>query len=146
MYLAIKQKCPLGTFFDMPHRPEPMTAKQIIKKFPNFAKIFDGEGEENTLKFYYKKSKETGVYEFIDTESEEEIAELLGVKIKTFTVKDEEDMNDDEKKPLDEKDVENFRTHMADIRTGIMWLKNQNKDEQTSTESSSDSDSSSDSE
>ena len=70
----------------------------------------------------------------------------MGVKIKSFVVKDEEAMSDDEKKPLDKKDVENFRAHMADIRTGIMWLKNQNNDVETSTETSSDSDSSSDSE
>ncbi len=136
----------MNTYFDVPHQPDPMTAKRIIKKFPNFAKIFDGQGEENTLKFYYKKSKETGVYEFIDLDAEEEVAELMGVKIKTFAVKDEETMSDDEKKPLNDEDVENFRAHMADIRTGIMWLKNQNNDVETSTETSSDSDSSSDSE
>jgi hypothetical protein len=71
MYLALRQKCPLGDFFDMPHQPEPLTAKQIIKKFPKFAQLFDGQAEENTLKFYYKKSKETGIYEFIDLDAEE---------------------------------------------------------------------------
>jgi hypothetical protein len=145
MYLALKQKCPMGLFFDMPHRPEPMTAKQIIKKFPKFAQIFDGEGEENTLKFYYKKSKETGIYEFIDFDAEEEVADLMGVKIKEFTVKNEEDLDDEEKRPLDSEDIEKFKSHMADIRTGIMWLKNQSKNSETSTESSSDSQTSSDS-
>ena len=146
MYLALKQKCPMGLFFDMPHRPEPMTAKQLIKKFPKFAQLFDGQGEENTLKFYYKKSKETGVYEFIDFDAEEEVAELMGVKIKEFTLKNEDDLDDEEKKPLDTDDIEAFKGHMADIRTGIMWLKNQNKDVETSSETSTDSDSSSDSE
>jgi hypothetical protein len=145
MFLALRQKCPLGEFFDMPHRPEPMTAKQIIKKFPKFAQIFDGEGEENTLKFYYKKSKETGIYEFIDFDAEEEVADLMGVKIKEFTVKNEEDLDDEEKRPLDSEDIEKFKSHMADIRTGIMWLKNQSKNSETSTESSSDSQTSSDS-
>jgi hypothetical protein len=117
MYLAINQRCPLGLSFAVPHKPEPMTAKRIIKKFPHFAKIFDGQGEENTLRFYYKKSKETGIYEFIDLDAEEEVAELMGVKIKTFDIKDEID------KPLDEKDVENFREHMSDIRNGLLWLR-----------------------
>lgn len=130
----------MDTFFDVPHIDQPMTAKEIIKKIPKFAKVFDGQCKENTLTFYYKKSKETGVYEFIDLEAEEEVAELMDVKIKEFTVKDEDDLDDDEKKPLDQKDIENFRTHMSDIRTGITWLKNQNKD--TSENDSSDSDSS----
>jgi hypothetical protein len=153
MFLALRQKCPLGEFFDMPHRPEPMTAKQIIKKFPKFAQIFDGQGEENTLKFYYKKSKESGVYEFIDQDAEEEVADLMGVKIKEFKVTNEEELDDEQKKPLDSDDIEKFKNHMADIRTGIMWLKNQSKDNKdsdsdsdsdTSSNSSSDSDTSSD--
>jgi hypothetical protein len=141
MYLALRQKCPLGEFFDMPHRPEPMTAKKIIKKFPKFAQIFDGQSEENTLKFYYKKSKERDVYEFIDLEAEEEVAELMDVKIKEFNVKDEDELDDQEKRSLDKDDIENFKTHMADIRTGIMWLNNQNKNSELSSDESSDSDS-----
>jgi hypothetical protein len=125
----------------MPHRPEPMTAKKIIKKFPKFAQIFDGQSEENTLKFYYKKSKERDVYEFIDLEAEEEVAELMDVKIKEFNVKDEDELDDQEKRSLDKDDIENFKTHMADIRTGIMWLKNQNKNSELSSDESSDSDS-----
>lgn len=113
-----------------------MTAKKIIKKFPEFAKLFDGQAEENTLKFYYKKSKETGVYEFIDLDAEEEVAELMGVKIKTFSFKDEESMEESEKKALDKTDIDNFKTHMADIRTGIMWLNSK-----TSPDTSSESDS-----
>jgi hypothetical protein len=145
MYLALRQKCPLGALFDMPHRPEPMTAKRIIKKFPKFAEIFDGEGEENTLKFYYKKSKETGVYEFIDQDAEEEVADLMGVKIKEFKVINEEELDDEEKRPLDNEDIKKFKNHMDDIRTGIIWLKNQTKDIEISSDSSSDSDSSTDS-
>jgi hypothetical protein len=145
MYLALRQKCPLGEFFDMPHQPEPMNAKQITKKFPKFAQIFDGKGEENTLKFYYKKSKETGVYEFIDLDAEEEVAELMGVKIQEFKVKDEEELDDEEKRTLDKNDIENFRNHMTDIRTGIMWLNNGANNDVTSSDSSSDSDSSTDS-
>jgi hypothetical protein len=146
MYLALRQKCPLGDFFDMPHQPEPLTAKQIIKKFPKFAQLFDGQAEENTLKFYYKKSKETGVYEFIDLDAEEEVAELMGVKIKEFTIKNEDELDDEEKKGLDNDDIETFKDHMADIRTGIMWLNRQNTDASASSDESSDSESSSDSE
>lgn len=96
-----------------------MTAKQIIKRLPKFAAIFDGSSTENTLTFYYKKNKATDIYELIDEEAEEEVAELMGVKIKTFRDTAEEEA---EMKPLDEEQIEKFKTHMADIKTGIAWL------------------------
>jgi hypothetical protein len=145
MYLSVRVKCPSGAFFDLPHKPNPWPAKRIIRRYPEFAKIFDGKSLENTLSFYYKKDKETGVYSFIDTDCEEEVAELLGVQVKTFEVFDE-DAPTHEARPLDEGDITNFRSHMSDIRTGIDWLNKQGAQSSSeSSNSSSDSDSDSDS-
>jgi hypothetical protein len=132
------RKCPLGTLFYLPHKEEPITAKKIIRRFPDFAKLFDGESVENTLTFYYKKDKETGAYAPIDLEAEEEVAELLGVKIKEFAIKDEDadDRDAEELRPLDEKDIQTFKNHLNDIRQGIDWL---NRDSDSSSSSSSDS-------
>ena len=146
MYLDLNRKCPAGAFFDVPHLDQPMTAKEIIKKFPKFAKLFDGQSQENTLSFYYKKSKQTGVYEFISCDDEEEVAELMGVEIKTFVVKNENALDDTEIRELDDTDIKKFREHMADIRTGLMWLNSEDKEINKSDNDSSDSDSSSDSE
>ena len=144
MYLSISVKCPLGAFFDLPHKPNPWPAKKIIRRYPEFAKIFDGKSLENTLSFYYKKDKETGVYLFINTECEEEVAELLGVEVKMFEVFDEENPTHDAR-PLEQGDITNFRRHMSDIRTGIDWLNKervQHSDSDSSDSDSSDSDSS----
>ena len=145
MYLSIGRKCPLGALFYLPHKEEPFTAKKIIRRFPEFAKLFDGESIENTLTFYYKKDKESGVYTPLDLEAEEEVAELLGVKIKEFVIKDEDadDRDDDELRPLDENDIKKFKLHLNDIREGIDWL---NKESDSSSSSSSSSSDSSDSE
>ena len=62
MYLDKKTKASLDLYFDVPHKLEPMSVKQLMKKFPEFAQTMDGTCEENTLLFYYKKNKETGVW------------------------------------------------------------------------------------
>jgi hypothetical protein len=76
--------------FDVPHRPDPMTAKQIRKEYPNFAKLMDGACTENTLLFYYKKEKTTEDnvaihYVFQDEIAEEDIADMMGVEVGTFS-------------------------------------------------------------
>lgn len=81
MYLTRKEKCAPNALFDVPHKAEPMTAAKIEKRFPDFAKEMDGCGEERCLLYFWKRNKETKVYEFIDEEAEEEIAELFGVDV-----------------------------------------------------------------
>jgi hypothetical protein len=120
MYLSVGRLCNPKALFDVPHKSEPMTAKRIQRKFPTFAAIFDGKGEENTLGFYYKKNKLRDVYEFLDVEAEEEVAELLGVKVLVEAVVDEEDI---EKEALTPDQLEEFKEHMEDIRVGKEWLK-----------------------
>jgi hypothetical protein len=117
----------------------PYTAKKIAMRYPKFAKIFDGVSEENTLCFYYKKNKERDVYEFIDIDAEEEVADLLGVKItESIVVNDDEPLSTTKLTP---EQLDEFKSHMQDIKSGITWLKNQNNPSDSS-DSDPDSDSS----
>ena len=139
MYLKIRHVCPLDTLFDLPHKDMPYTAKKIAMRYPKFAKIFDGVSEENTLCFYYKKNKERDVYEFIDIDAEEEVADLLGVKItESIVVNDDEPLSTTKLTP---EQLDEFKSHMQDIKSGITWLKNQNNPSDSS-DSDPDSDSS----
>ena len=144
MYLKMRHPCPLATMFYLPHKADPVTAKKIASRYPKFAKLFDGQSEENTLSFYYKKNKETDVYEFIDQDAEEEVAELLGVKILEEIVPNDDEVFENNK--LTTNQLDEFKDHMQNIRHGIDWLNNQSKNN-NSCDSSSDcsSDSSSDS-
>lgn len=112
MYLKVGLVCPKGLLFDVPHREKPMKAKSIIKKFPEFAKLFDGASEENTLCFYYKKVKDSESYVFIDVDSEEEVAELMGVKIREVEEVDEDDI---EKPTLNNIQLKAYKDFMNDI-------------------------------
>lgn len=81
MHLDRKTQCPPKALFDVPHKANPMTAAQIAKRFPDFAAEMDGCGEERCLLYFWKRNKETKIYEFLDQDAEEEVAELFGVKI-----------------------------------------------------------------
>ncbi len=117
MYLQVRKPCPLTTMFDVPHQIEPMSAYEIKKKFPNFAKEMDGGYEENTLSFFYKKNKERDVYEFKDEEAEEEVAELMGVEIyDEEKAKEKEKMEAPENRALTDEEKAAFREHLTDIR------------------------------
>ncbi len=98
MYLDRKTVCPPKALFDVPHKVEPVTASYIAKKFPAFAKEFDGAGEERCLLYFWKRNKETKVYEFLDDEAEEEVREMLGVKL----YNEEEELEKKQKKYLEE--------------------------------------------
>ena len=115
MYLAMGKYCPKATFFDVPHQEEPMSAKEILKLFPNFAKEMDGSAVENCLSFFYKKDKERNVYAFIDVESEEEVAELMGVELYDESKGEGPTINS----PLTDEQQKEFREHIQDIRDGL---------------------------
>jgi hypothetical protein len=119
MYLDKKTKASLDLYFDVPHKLEPMTVKKIMKKYPEFAKTMDGSCEENCLLFYYKKNKDTGVYEFQDDDAQEDIAELLGVKVKSFELKDEEEVT---VHALTNEQVEKHKENIQMIRDGLKQL------------------------
>ncbi len=91
-----------------------MKAKTIIKKFPQFAKLFDGLAEENTLCFYYKKVKDSESYAFIDIDAEEEVAELMGVKICEVEEVDDDDID---KPVLTSTQLDSYKEFMNDIHS-----------------------------
>ena len=119
MYLDKKNKASPSDLFDVPHKLKPMSVKEIIKKFPEFAKTMDGTCEENTLLFYYKKNKETGVYEIQDDDAQEDIAELLGVKVKNFVLDDEEAVNVE---GLSNEQLNKHKENIEMIRDGLKQL------------------------
>ena len=89
MYLSIGNVAAKGLLFDVPHKRDPMTIKEIMKELPAFAEAMNGDGEENTLLFYYKKDKETGQYIFQDEDAEADVAEMMGVEIAMFAEEEE---------------------------------------------------------
>lgn len=113
MYFDTETKVSSKALFMMPHKEEPMSAKEIKKEFPDFAKEFDGSARECTLSFYYKYNKQEGVFEFLDIDSEEEVAELLGVQL---LVKEQTEEKVEEKS-LTEEQVNEFRKHIEEIRS-----------------------------
>ena len=115
MFLSRGRPAPKGLLFDVPHKKEPMTVKEIEKAFPEFAKLMDGNGEENTLLFYYKKNKETAHYVFQDCDSEEDIAEMMGVEIGLFS--NEEEVLSME--ALTKTQIETHKENLAMIREGL---------------------------
>ena len=130
MFLDRKQKCPPTAVFDVPHKPEPMTAKQIEKRFPNFAVEMDGGGEDRCLLYFWKRNKETKVYEFIDDEAEDEVAELLGVSI--FNEEEEKEKAHQkylqETRALTEQEIKDFKEELAHASAELKkWAKNTTK-------------------
>lgn len=117
MYLDIGVKCPDKALFMVPHLVEPIKAKKIVKKFPEFAKLMDGEGKENTLLFYWKLNKKEGVYEFIDAYAEDEVAKLLGVAIYEGEDKDEEEAC--EGRPLTQEEINDFYEFIDEFNQGM---------------------------
>jgi hypothetical protein len=118
MFLDTRTECPKSLKIWLPHLTEPISARKVEKKYPEFAALFDGKAKENTLFFYYKINKEEQCLDFIDEEAEEEVAELLGVTITEIELEDEE-----EAKPisrsLSEQEINDFRSHINDIRHGL---------------------------
>lgn len=122
----VAQKARPGLLLIVPHRREPMTVREIEKEYPDFARLFDGQSEENTILFYWKRNKEK-VYEFRDADDEEEVAELMGVEC----LVEEEPDSEPEKmsligEPLGEEEMNDFKSHMDDIKRGLAWLNDDN--------------------
>ena len=104
-----------------------MTVREIEKEYPDFARLFDGQSEENTILFYWKRNKEK-IYEFREAEDEEEVAELMGVEC----LVEEEPDSEPEKmdligEALGEEEMNDFKSHMDDIKRGLAWLNDDGK-------------------
>jgi hypothetical protein len=93
----------------------------VRKAFPSFAAEMDGSSRECTLRFFYKKDKESGIYEFLDVDSEEEVAELLGVPVLEFAEEEEVDSDGELVKTtaLTQEQLERHKTNLAQIREGL---------------------------
>lgn len=111
MYLTRKERCHPHTMFDVPHKPEPMSAASIAKKFPDFAKEMDGVGEDRCLTYFWKRNKETKVYEFLDEEAEDEVAEMMGVQI--YNEEEEKEKYLQETRALTEQEIKDFKEELA---------------------------------
>ena len=129
MYLRRKEKCPPNALFDVPHKGEPMTASRIQRKFPEFAKEMDGCGEERCLLYFWVRNKETKVYEFIDEDAEEEIAEILGVRIYDEAREKEKAKQKylQETRALTEQEIKDFKEELAYVREQIKEFNNTTK-------------------
>jgi hypothetical protein len=111
MHLTKKEKCSPNALFDVPHKSKPMTAATIAKRFPEFAKEMDGVGEERCLTYFWKRNKETKVYEFIDEEAEEEVAEILGVEL--YDEEKEKELYLNRTRQLTEEEIKDFKEELA---------------------------------
>lgn len=122
MFISVNVQCPDNILFYVPHREKPMKAKHICKKFPQFAKEMDGSSEECTLLYYYIFNKTEQVFEFKDPESEDEVAELMGVYLDNEIIIDEE-VSSGSAKSLSKEEINQVHDYLKDIRTGLEYLK-----------------------
>lgn len=123
MYIDFGISCPPNMLFSVPHKLKPMTFRQIQKCFPEFVQIFDGTARENTMIFYWKKNKDTLIYEFIDSESEE-VAELMNVKI--YEGKTEEELLEErpDNRQLTTTEINNFHEWISDLQQTFVDAEN----------------------
>ena len=124
MFLDLGIKAPDNLRLCVPFREKPMKVKHIRKKFPEFAAMFDGTSKECCLVYYWKKTKirdeygnEETLYEFVDEEAEDEVAELMGVTVEMTEILDEDSSRSQE--ALNTKQIAEFQEHIADIRANI---------------------------
>jgi hypothetical protein len=121
MYLDIGVRASNKLFLRVPHRQMPMTVREVSKEYPGFAAEMDGSSRECTLRYFYKKDKESGIYEFLDVDSEEEVAELMGVAVMEFAEEEEMDSDGELVKTtaLTDEQLERHKTNLAQIREGL---------------------------
>ncbi len=130
MYLSRKEKCSPRALFDVPHKPEPMTAAQIEKKFPDFAKEMNGSSEDCCLLYFWQRNKETKVYEFIDMEAEEEVAEILGVEVydEELQARKKERLYMQQVRALTEQEIKDFKEELDLVRRDLQkFIRNTTK-------------------
>ncbi len=121
MYLDIDIRASSKAYLRVPHLQIPMTVAEIRKEFPAFAAEMDGSAKECTLRFFYKKDKETGIYEFVDEEAEEEVAELMHVEILEFNEEEEVDSDGEliQSAALSTEQLQQHKENLAEIRKGL---------------------------
>jgi hypothetical protein len=118
MFFHVGIPCKGSWLFTVPHRTKPMKARHIARRYPKFAAEFDGSAEECCLAWYYKLNKAEGVFEFKDSDAEDEVAELLGVTLCSEEWIDENSTGSTAR-ALTEEERAAVREHLADIRHGL---------------------------
>ncbi len=138
MFINRKERCPPTVLFYVPHKPDPVTAHYIEKKFPSFAKDMDGVGSERCLTYFWTRNKTTKIYEFIDEEAEEEVAEILGVEIYDEEKEKEKakKKKEENSRALTEQEIKDFKEELTFVRDELTKFKNK-----TTSSSSEESDS-----
>ncbi len=131
MHLDIGFRASNTLLLRVPHRQMPMTVREVSREYPGFATEMDGSSRECTLRYFYKKDKESGVYEFLDVDSEEEVAELMGVVVMEFTEEEEVDSDGELVKAtaLTEEQLERHKTNLVQIREGLKAMDSSDDDE-----------------
>ena len=122
IFLDVRVPASRNLLFDVPHKSEPMKVSRIIKELPDFAKIMDGESKENTMLFYWKLNKQTGIYEFISEEDEDEVVELMGVNLCKEVYEEEVDPDAPINRPLNNEELKRHQENLDDIREGLKYL------------------------
>lgn len=62
-----------------------MPLRDMVELYPEFENLMNGEDETCCLSFYYEKNPTNGYFEFRDTDSELDMANLLEIDIHVFT-------------------------------------------------------------
>lgn len=118
MYLTMKEKAKASLKLRMPHQATPLTVKKIERKFPEFAKQVDGKMSDSVIGYWWKFDKKTGVYEFVDKDAKEEVAELMEVECVDYKLPDSDDDEPAENRALSSEEIQNFRDYIADCKEG----------------------------
>jgi hypothetical protein len=141
MYLNPRTKIHRNTYFRVPHQQLPITAGEIRQQFKQFAREMDGRSADACLDFFYKKDKESGIYEFVDADAEEEVAEIMGVKVIEFCEEEEVDSDGEliRSNGMNEGDIARHRENIAMIRTGLKKIGAISDSDSFSSDDSSDS-------
>lgn len=119
MHLDIGRKAFLKMKLRVPHQDKPMTVQQMEKTFPEFAKMLDGDAQENTIKFFWKLDKTSGIYEFIGPDEEDEVAEELGVELQVVEEEPDEEFGELKGEALSAEAQAEFHAEMKEMRVAI---------------------------
>jgi hypothetical protein len=122
MFLKVQDKAKASLKLRMPHQPTPLTVKKVESLYPEFAKQVDGAMSDSVITYWWKLSKETGVYEFIDQDAKEEVAEMMGVNCVNYKLPKDDDEEPKEVRQLTEQEVQEFRDYLADMKEGRQKL------------------------
>jgi hypothetical protein len=100
----------------MPHLPKPISVRRAKRKFPILVEELDGSAEECTLLWFYKVQE--GMLVFKDGDAEDEMAELLGVKVMEVEFADIDDSKGSDK-AMTPEEVAAFKEMLAENREAL---------------------------